>query len=347
MHISIFASIGCQNLGDELILKNEILIFEKTPSIFGLTEFKDIPNFNIFTYDTEDIFFEKENISYKEYFPKDIRNPKKILKNIKNYSSFLESIIFSDFLVIGGGGLFYDSELQTSTKNLDLWLWRIKKFKKYKKKIIFYGVSIDIKQEENKEKIKLIFSPAYKIFVRDEHSKKFLGEMGISSEIILDPVFFDNGKFFPDKNLLLGNFPSKGFDTKNLSSYDFTGKIVGLALRGGYFSKSREEENEIIKNILGFILSAGAREVLLLPHSFHKTDIQANDKIFLEQFVGEDIIIGGENIKKIYEIYKNKQIDICFCMRLHSIILCQVYKIPFITLSYAKKTDETIKKLQE
>jgi hypothetical protein len=48
------------------------------------------------------------------------------------------------------------------------------KFQKYKKKIIFYGVSIDIKQKENKEKIKLIFSPAYKIFVRDEHSKNFL-----------------------------------------------------------------------------------------------------------------------------------------------------------------------------
>jgi len=347
MNIAIFASTWCQNLGDELILKNEIEIFEKSPNLFWLEKFEKLPHFSVFTYDTKNIFFEKENISYKQYFPDWIRNPKNILKNIKNYCSFISNVISSDFIVIWWGGLFYDSELQSSKKNLDLWLWRRKNLNFFHKKFIFYGISIDVKNPENFEKIKEIFSWAYKIFVRDEHSKNFLSEMGIASEIILDSVFFDNWKFFPDKNLLLWNFPSKWFDIKNLSSYDFTGKIVGLALRSGYFSKSEAKENEIIKNILWFILNAWAREILLLPHSFHKTDMQANDKIFLEQFETEDIVLWWENIEKIYAIYKNRQIDICFAMRLHSLILCQVYKIPFITISYAKKTDETIKKLQE
>ncbi len=347
MNIAIFASTWCQNLGDELILKNEIEIFEKSPDIFWLEKFGKLPHFSVFTYDTKNIFFEKENISYKQYFPDWIRNPKNILKNMKNYFSFISSIISSDFIVIWWGGLFYDSEIQSSKKNLDLWLWRRKNFNFFHKKVIFYGISIDVKNPENFWKIKEIFSLAYKIFVRDEHSKNFLSEMGIASEIILDPVFSDNGHFSPDKKLLLWVFQAEWFRPEKLASFDFTGKIVGLALRSGYFSKSEVEEKEIIKNLLQFLLGAGAREIILLPHSFHKTDLQANDKVFLEQFETEDIVLWWENMEKIYAIYKNRQIDICFAMRLHSLILCQVYKIPFITLSYAKKTEETIKKLQE
>jgi polysaccharide pyruvyl transferase WcaK-like protein len=174
-----------------------------------------------------------------------------------------------------------------------------------------------------------------------------LWEMWIFSELILDPVFFDNGDFDFEKSLFLKSFQAEEFDSKRLSSCDFTGKIVGLALRSWYFSKSLEREKEIIKNIIWFILSAWAREIILLPHSFHKTDLQANDKMFLEQFVRENLILWGETMNEVYEIYKNRQLDICFTMRLHSLILCSVYDIPFINLSYSKKTDETIKKLQE
>jgi len=44
-------------------------------------------------------------------------------------------------------------------------------------------------------------------------------------------------------------------------------------------------------------------------------------------------------MQEIYDVYKQKQIDICFSMRLHSMILASVYKIPFFAFSYAKKTD--------
>jgi polysaccharide pyruvyl transferase WcaK-like protein len=50
-------------------------------------------------------------------------------------------------------------------------------------------------------------------------------------------------------------------------------------------------------------------------------------------------------MQESYEIYTKKKIDINLAMRLHSIILSHVYSIPYIAISYSKKTDEITKKL--
>jgi polysaccharide pyruvyl transferase WcaK-like protein len=50
---------------------------------------------------------------------------------------------------------------------------------------------------------------------------------------------------------------------------------------------------------------------------------------------------------EVYDAYKNKEIDICIAMRLHSIILSHVYEIPFIGLSYSTKTDEVLNELKK
>ena len=50
---------------------------------------------------------------------------------------------------------------------------------------------------------------------------------------------------------------------------------------------------------------------------------------------------------KVYDAYKNKEIDICIAMRLHSIILSHVYEIPFVWVSYSTKTDEVLNELKK
>ena len=341
MKIAIFASIGAQNLWDELILKNEIKIFEENPHIFWLEKYKKIPEFTVFSYDLKHPFFTQENISYKEYFPFWIKKVRNFFRNVKNYFSFLGTIITSKYIVIGWGGLFYENELQKSQKNLDLWLWRRKYFSFFHKKVIFYGVSIDVETKSAKEKIRHIFQKSQAIYVRDNDSKGTLLSLDIASQVVYDPVFLDNGKWEKDKSLLLAHFSIDDFDLQKLSSFDFTGKIVGLALRKGYFTKSGSEKIEIlmIRELMDFIIQSWAREIILLPHSFHFFEKDANDLIFLRQFIGEKVLLWWETMQEIYDTYKQKQMDVCFSMRLHSMILSSVYKIPFFAFSYAKKTD--------
>jgi polysaccharide pyruvyl transferase WcaK-like protein len=216
------------------------------------------------------------------------------------------------------------------------------------KKVMFYGVSIDIQKAHNLLKIRKIFKGAYKVFVRDEASRKLLHEMKIVAHEIEDPVFHDNPLYLPKRKSLLQVLPSTSFQLKDLEHIDIQDKKIGIAFRSGYIARWKNKDVEVAKiwEMIHFLIGRGAKKILLLPHSFHKADKQANDFIFLRQFISSKVDI-CDSMEEVYDQYRFKKIDLCFAMRLHSIILSQVYSIPFIAFSYAQKTDEIIKKITQ
>ena len=380
MNISIFASVWCQNLWDELIVKNEVQLLEQEFWDKILPVASDIPlyegelnespssrgiaakqqgelYFRIFTYDTQDIFFSQKNIEYREYFPIAFRKPQNILRNIKNLWSFFESIIWSDIIVIWWGGIIYDSELQSVKNPLDQWMFRTKIARFFRKKIYFYAIWIDIKQEENFKKLSKILKKSWKITVRDEKSQKQLENIWIQSEIIDDPVMNDNtppvtsdipldeGEQKQEKWTILWVHDSKKLNLKDFKNYDFEGKKIWLALRSWYIGSSGDSRIEklLIEELCQYIEKQWWK-VVFLPHSFHHSDELANDCEFMKQFLNYEREI-YVSLWEVYTAYTHKILDIVISMRLHSIILSYVYGIDQIALSYSQKTDEVIKKI--
>ncbi|MDD2907923.1 MAG: polysaccharide pyruvyl transferase family protein [Candidatus Gracilibacteria bacterium] len=341
MKIAIFASIGAQNLGDELILKNEIKLLEQT--------YGNETKFIVFTYDKKNPFFTAPNVVYREYFPVGIRQARNIFKNIWNFFMFLFTVIGSDLIVIGGGGIIYDDEVQTTKNPLDSWLFRVRFFRFFMKKFIFFRVGINIKNTESLKKVKAIFKKAHKIEVRDNYSYELLKSLGIESSIEKDPVFYDRGELITTKSII-GTISSYHFDKTLFKDFDLSGKKIGLAIRAGYFFhksniSDRMEEGRV-REVINFLVGEGAK-VVLLPHSFHETDDLANDFLFMSRFIGEEGVEIKTNMMEVYETYTKKEIDICVAMRLHSIILSHVYEIPFIGISYSTKTDEVLDELKK
>ena len=329
MNISIFMAVWCQNLWDELILKNEINSLRE--------KYKDFsPQFQVFTYDIKNIFYLAWDIEYFEYFPINIKNPKNIFRNLKNLFNFLFVIKKSDLVVFGGWGIFFDSEVGNATNPLNQWFYRAKIAKFFRKKLMTYAVSLEVKREESTEKIQKIFSLVDEAFVRDEKSQNYLANLWIQSEIISDPVFWDNGKT-PEENqkisYLQESIKTSDFQVSDIYKYNFENKIVWLALRSGFL----KDEEVMIKNIVNFITQSWWK-VIFLPHSFHLTDETANDKVFLEKFLVQNAFL-KKNMLEVYEVYQKKHIDFCISMRLHSMILSQVYEIPFVSLQYSQKTE--------
>jgi len=76
-----------------LILKNEIKLLGE--------QYGEEIEFKVFTYDTDFVFFNKDNIEFIEYFPIGSKNPINIFKNIKNFFSLLSIVKESDLIVIG------------------------------------------------------------------------------------------------------------------------------------------------------------------------------------------------------------------------------------------------------
>lgn len=343
MIISIFASIWAQNLWDELILKNEIQMLEK--------EYGKETKFIVFSYDYKNPFYKKSNVKYKEYFPVWIKNLKNIFKNIYNFFSFLLSVFKSDLIVIWWWWIIYDNEKQSTKNPLNQWIFRTNIFRLFKKKIEFFAVWLNIKDKSNFYKIKKIFKKAYKITVRDIYSNELLSKLWIKSEIVRDPVFNDV-KESNKNSFLVKKVNSFDFSYKDLENIDLEGKKIALAFRKWYLSNKEEKLNNQfeewkINELINYILKQWG-EVILLPHSFHKIDPIANDYKFLSKFlrITEKIRI-IKSMDEVYSKYIYKEMDLVLAMRLHSIILSQIYNIPFIWISYSTKTDEVLKSMKK
>ncbi len=372
MNISILASIWCQNLWDELILKNEINLIKN--SLFNDLDFKKWKkinkhkllkeenfNFRVFTYDKKNLFFKEKNINYIEYFPVWIRKIKNIFKNIKNFFCFIDTVMWSNLIIIWWGWIIYDNEIQTNKDPLDQMIFRNKFFRFFRKKVVFYAVWINIKNEENLKKLKKICKKVYKIYVRDFFSYETLKKIWINSEIIPDPVFFDDLEDFEDldfknypkfeNNFLIRDVKVSEFNLRDLWNINFRNKKVWITFRKWQFSKIQNEKMEIfiIKEILLFLLKQNAT-IYFLPHSIHPSDLNSNDLIYYKKIIKETWLVWKaeivENINEVYKFYKEEKLDVCLSMRLHSMILSQVYGIPYIAFSYSKKTDELIKNIK-
>lgn len=315
----------CQNLGDELILKNEIKLIEKE------NIWKKI-NFNVFSYDLKEDFLNLENVKYLEYFPIWIKNPKNIFRNLKNLFLMIKTIFLSDEVVFGWWWIVFDNEKGNYSNPLKQILFRKKIAEFFNKKIRFFAISIDIKNENNYKIVKKIFFNT-NISVRDDLSKEFLTKLWIKSQKVLDPVFYDKGEFVENEKLLLKSIQPNEFWIEIFSWVEISWKTIWLALRKGYFW---ENEFDKITKVIDFLLNNNSK-IILLPHSFHQIDEVANDYVYLKQFLKPWVQISN-SIQETYEFYKQKKIDLCLSMRLHSMILSKVYSINFIAIKYSKKT---------
>jgi polysaccharide pyruvyl transferase WcaK-like protein len=105
----------------------------------------------------------------------------------------------------------------------------------------------------------------------------------------------------------------------------------------------------MIRELVELLLSKNCK-VYFLPHSIHSTDIKSNDLEYYKKIFHwtklENKVYIIESLEEVYDFYKEKKIDLCFAMRLHSMILSQVYEIPFVAFSYSKKTEELVKKIR-
>lgn len=334
MNISVFASIWSENLWDELILKNEIELLKE--------EFSVDTRFKVATYDVRNPLFQIPWVSYFEYFPIALKNPKNILRNMKNFLKFLRVLWWSDRVVIGWGWIIYDSENQSVWDPLNQWIFRTMLARLLRKKIYFYAVWVDVKNSENHKKLQKIFKKAWKVTVRDVKSQKQLKDLGISSEIIDDPVMSEaSGKW-----KILGQHDSTKFSLKDFESYNFSGKKVGLALRSGYIGQSWDKriEKKLVEELCNYIEKSGWK-IIFIPHSIHPSDEKANDYEFMKQFLNYEREIYA-SLWEVYTVYNHQMIDVMISMRLHSIILSYIYDIDQIALSYSIKTQETLKKLK-
>jgi|GEM_PF-360422 len=299
--ILLLTATGQFNLGDELILEQEYRILKKQyPKA----------KYVIFTYVSDSSNLKKlENIIFVHYFPYQIRkNP------IANFLYLYQNIWHfwtANLVIIGGGGLFYQCEVQKTKYPLTLWKLRILFLKLLQKSVIFFSLGLQLSQQKIKQNLFLFRGKKIKLSIREKTLQKTFQSLGVDSTYLPDPVF----NYIPIK--------------KKKSK-----KYVCLALRSGYL------KTQDVYRMINF-LQREHFSIYLLPHSFHPTDKLANDYLFLKEFATKYDLPISKNMQESLEMYY--QAKLVIAMRKHSMVLSIQHQIPFIGLSYSQKTHNLLK----
>ena len=310
--VLLYTATGCGNLGDECILLAEYRLLRE---FFG-----DGTEFAVATYFGKegDLLPEDKNIVRFSYFPNGFfAHP---IRNIGYFFRNAYEMVRADAVVIGGGGLFYDTEAGQSFRKQRLeWAIRIRLAKLFRKIICFSAISVDLTPEHLASIVHWFSGPRTIVSVRDQKSAELLTLAGISVSFVPDPVF--------------------ALESETSSRTPRLRPRVGLAFRSGYLPNEAENVKKIIRHLL-----VEGYEPILLSHSLTLGGGVTNDLETFRPIADETKISVTETFSETLELYRT--LDFLVGMRLHSVILAIRHRIPFFAISYGSKTREMLRDIE-
>lgn len=232
---------------------------------------------SIFTYDPKSTLVPRGwGVRYFSYFPNRLRA--RFWANVGYFFRTFWEVFRSDLVVVGGGGIFYDNEGQSFFKQRVQWKFRIAAAKLFHKRILFWGIGVDL-AEKNVAKIRSLFtSKRTFVTVRDPKSAELLESVGIASKVVPDPAFL-----VPSQRSADSEIPEK---------------VIGISIRKGYLSG----ELESVKKILEIVRSHGF-EPIFLNHSFHPGNPETDDRMHLAKLAREEGVNSTRSLDETLDAY--------------------------------------------
>ena len=315
MNFFLYGYYGFGNLGDDLLLRalieNITLYCESKFWVRSLNKGPSLGNNVIYTEVDKVICDTKLNKVYRllNYF-------REVLFYIKE----------SDCIIIGGGTLIHDSKSRWSL----LIIFFIVVFSKLlRKQVVFIGIGIAaLKYKSSYVILNLITKLSAEFCVRDIEAEKILLKAKVSKKSF---------KVTADLAYSLTVLHEKLNKVKNNGN---NGISIGITIVDNILNNNKMQQViiEYISLLKGMNLKF---KVHLIPFHTMCTDYKysINDinvmrkiknEILLENIIIEENI--GENFSLIY-----KELDLVIGMRFHSLVLAEMYEIPFVGILHDNK----------
>jgi polysaccharide pyruvyl transferase WcaK-like protein len=303
--ILIMMATGKYNLGDELILREEVRFLRAHYGNVDIT---------ICTYDPKShLLHDMEDIRFISYFPNHFFS--RLIQNIWYFFHNIVAIYSSDILIIGGGGIIFDNEPGVSFGKL-LWQWffRIKVARISGTLLLFWWISLEVTQVQNKLALKPLFVDGDFIIVRDNRSKWLLEALEVSCVVMDDIAFL--------------------YEKEDVMVLAWVKKRVGISVRGGFL----EWTEEAIPQIYDFLVSEWFEPVFLVFST--DGDIDQNDSLYIKKVMAGRTYNVTKTIQQTLDVFPFLYASIA--MRFHAGVLSCVHESPCIHISYGPKNEELV-----
>ncbi|MBU0981222.1 polysaccharide pyruvyl transferase family protein [Patescibacteria group bacterium] len=298
-NILIVGNYGAGNLGDDAIFGGIVEELKKIgfQGEISLTH----GGFN----SSEDLYKGYKKVAFA---PTGIRSH---LKKTRNEAK--NAIKEADLIIIGGGGLFIDTE---SIKAPIIWGKHAKLCKKLKKPYICYGQSVGPLSSKFSKKITFFtFANARGIHLRDENSKEILKKMGIKNEIIV------------------GTDPALSY-LETIKSNHKKEPILAVSLR---IWKNKVQWSDLIKEINTFAYSNKLKPKLIAMDIRNQKELEKLKNTHIPLFI-------PKSVQEAYEFFKKS--SLACTMRLHAGIFSISAHTPTVALSYSHKVASLLKNMK-
>jgi len=327
MHFSIFASIGEGNVGDELVLGGVIT---------ELRELDQTAKITVFSHNPGETRKMHPDVNVERIIPTGVRTFLRWVLT-PGFWRGIRTLLRSDYVVIGGGGLLYDREVGRGVNPILVWFLRCFFFRLLGRKIILYGIGIGPVESNNSHfLVREICRMASLVIVRDQLSRRLLRELRLEVEVDVklgeDPAWsaYKGEIAVAAKKAAEGVTGSKPATT-----------TVGVALRTWYPLGSKAEK-ELLQELAGFLDELSDQEAVrlkFLPFATKAPD----DRPFLtklrELTKVREVEFLPDYLAPAAMINQLQDCDAVLAMRLHAILLSLRLGKPLLPISYSSKTD--------
>lgn len=226
---------------------------------------------------------------------------------------YIKQIAQSNYVIWAGGTCLYDSGTEKGNRGLRD-LHRIQVLSKiFRSKFVFFGVGIGGVTDKVRPLIARLIDSAEFVFFRDRRSLSLSNSLSVGTDIKLTG------------DLAFTMLPE-------LLSYDRVRKTKGYVTFSGVYDQAEPEKAAVLLNTY---CRENSLKVVFLPcHEGDRSDDLFHEKVsfFLDV---EYERVSSLNVKRFCETLANSNFH--FGVRLHSIVLADMFGVPNIAFSYSPK----------
>lgn len=229
-----------------------------------------------------------------------------------------------DLLVLGGGGILYDSDAEMYLREVNL-------AHEVGTPVMVYAVGAGpLLDRRMRARVRDALEPARAITVRDRHTRQLLEEIGVSREIVLtaDPAF------------LLRPDPLTLEEILRAEAIDPDATLIGFCVREpgpAAPNLSVEHYHRLLANAADFMIARLDAEVVFVPMERRMFDVQHSHGVVGQMNHAQRATVLKRNYSPGQILSLLDHFAFSVGMRLHFLMFSALSGVPFLGLPYASK----------
>lgn len=237
-----------------------------------------------------------------------------------------------DLFILGGGGIFFDKEVDIFLRELEI---------AYQDKVptMVYAVGAGpLNNENSRKRVKEVLNKVDIITVREREAKKIFEDIGVDNQIMItaDPAFLLTPEPLPK-------------DALKFEQVHEGRTLVGISVREPGPAAPDIDPNfyhALLANAADFVISRLDADVIFVPMERQVFDTQHSHAVIAKMLQPQHAAVmkGDYSSGQLLTFMKNFVFTIG--MRLHFLIFSALQGVPFVALPYATKVSGLLDNLQ-